>query len=123
MGDNGVYGLGALELRMADVDLNLQLSSEVKIATSEEDDRKDKTHSHELTEQLLHGDGIWKPWVVKGHGYNIKIDFEIAPELNFEDVTIPQLVAARLQHFKASGGISQPREPADVSPDLGQSWT
>jgi hypothetical protein len=123
MGDNGVYGLGALELRMADVDLNLRLSSEVKIATSEEDDHNDTTCIHRLTEQLFHGDGVWKPWVVKSHGYHIRIDLEITPELNLEDETFPQLVAGRLKQFKASGGSLQSVEHADVSPDLGQSST
>jgi hypothetical protein len=122
MGDNGVYGLGALELRMADVDLNLQLSSEVKIATSEEDGHGDTTH-HGLTEQLLHGDGIWKPWVVKSQGYHIRIDLEFTPELKLEDETFPQLVAARLKLFKANDENLLSMEYADVSPDLGQPST
>lgn len=52
-----MYGLGALELRMADVGLILRLSSEVKIATSEEEDHSDTKLIHGLTKHYFHGDG------------------------------------------------------------------
>lgn len=122
MSDNGVYGLGALELRMADVGLNLRLSSEVKIATSEEEDHSDTKHIHGLTKHCFHGDGFWKPWVVKSHGYHLKIDLEIVPELKLEDETFAQHVAVTLRQFKASSGLCRSMDHADVPPDLGEPW-
>lgn len=103
---------------MTGVDLNLRLSSEVKIATSAEDETGDPAHIHRLTEKPLHGDGVWKPWVVKSHGYHLRIDLEITPELKLEDDAFAQHVAARLKQFKARSGICQYIEHADSSPDL-----
>jgi len=101
MGDNGVYELGTLELRLADLYLDLRLSSEVKIATSVEDERDNTSRTHGLTTRPFHGDGHWKPWVVKSHGYLLTIDLEIAPELTHDDEAFTQHVAAKLKHFKA----------------------
>ncbi|GAB7330391.1 hypothetical protein MBLNU13_g02011t1 [Cladosporium sp. NU13] len=101
MGDNGVYGLGALELRLADVDLDLRLSSEVKIATSEKDEPDKVPYTHGLTAKSLHGDGHWKPWVVKSHGYQLILDLDVAPELTHGDNAFAQHVAAQLKQLKA----------------------
>jgi hypothetical protein len=57
-----VYGLGTLELRLADLDLDLRLSSEVKIATSGKDELDSASRTHGLNEKPFHGDGHWKPW-------------------------------------------------------------
>jgi hypothetical protein len=101
MSDNGVYGLGTLELRLADVDLDLRLSSEVKIATSERDERDSASRTHGLTEKPFHGDGHRKPWVVKSHGYRLILDLDIAPELTHKDKAFAQHIAAKIKQFKA----------------------
>lgn len=108
---------------MADVGLNLRLSSDVKIATSEEEDYSDTKRIHALTRHHFHGDGVWKPWVVKSHGYHLKIDLEIAPELKLEDETFAHHVALRLRQLKASSGVYRSMEHANVPPDLGEPWT
>ena len=101
MGDNGVYELGTLELRLADVDLNLRLSSEVRIAASGKDELDSLSHTHGLTAKPFHGDGHWKPWVVKGHGYQLILDLDAAPELTYDDDAFAQCVAAQLKQLKA----------------------
>jgi hypothetical protein len=101
MSDNGVYGLGTLELRLADAGLDLRLSSEVKIATSGEDELDNTSPNYRLTAKPFHSDGHWKPWVVKGHGYQLRVDLDIAPELTHDDEAFAQRVAARLKQFKA----------------------
>jgi hypothetical protein len=114
MSDNGVYGLGALELRLADLGLNLRLSSEVKVAASVEDETNDSADLHRSIEKLFRGDGFWKPWAVKSHGYSLGIDLEIAPGLKLEDETFAQSVAARLNQFKASNRFYHLSEHADL---------
>jgi len=101
MSDNGVYELGTLELRLADADLDLRLSSEVKIATYEKDEHDSASSTHGLTAKPLHGDGLWKPWVVKSHGYQLRVDLDIATELTHDDEAFAQHVAAELKQFKA----------------------
>ena len=101
MGDNGVYSLGTLELRLDDVDLDLRLSSEVKIATSEKDEPDKVPHPHGLTAKPFHGDGHWKPWVIKSHGYQLILDLDVAPELTHGDDAFAQHVAAQLKQLKA----------------------
>ena len=105
MGDNGVYELGTLELRLADVDLDLRLSSEVKIATSDKDEFDSVTHAHGLNEKPFHGDGHWKPWVVKSHGYQLILDLDVAPDLTHDEDTFAQHVAAQLKQLKAGNKI------------------
>jgi hypothetical protein len=101
MGDNGVYELGTLELRLADVDLDLRLSSEVRIAASGKDELESVSHTHGLTAKPFHGDGHWKPWVVKSHGYQLILDLDAAPELTYDDDAFAQCVAAQLKQLKA----------------------
>lgn len=122
MSDNGVYGLGALELRLADAGLDLRLSSEVKIATSAEDGSDNTSRTHGLTTQLFHGKGPWKPWVVKSHGYQLRVDLDIAPDLAQNDEAFAHHVAAKLKHFKAGHHICRSMEYADTASDLGEPW-
>jgi hypothetical protein len=101
MSDNGVYGLGTLELRLADVELDLRLSSEVKIATSGKDELDSALRTHGLPAKPFHGDGHWKPWVVKSHGYQLILDLDIAPELTHNDEAFAQHIATKIKQFKA----------------------
>lgn len=101
MGDNGVYELGTLELRLADVDLDLRLSSEIRIAASGKDKLDSVSHAHGQTAKPFHGDGHWKPWVVKSHGYQLILDLDAAPELTYDDDAFAQCVAAQLKQLKA----------------------
>ena len=100
-----MYGLGTLELRLADVDLDLRLSSEVKIATSEKDEFDSVTHAHGLTAKHLHGDGHFKPWIVKSHGYQLILNLDVAPDLTHDEDTFAQHVAAQLKQLKAGNKI------------------
>ena len=109
-----MYGLGTLQLRLADVDLDLQVSSEVTIATSAKDEVDSASHTHGLTAKPLHGDGHWKPWVVKSHGYQLRLDLDIAPELTHDDETFAQHIAAKLKHFKAGENKCQILEYTDM---------
>jgi hypothetical protein len=101
MGDNGVYELGTLELRLADVDLDLRLSSEVKIATSGKDELDSASRTYRLTAKSSHGDSHYKPWVVKSHGYQLILDLDVAPDLTHDDDTFAQHIAAQLKQLKA----------------------
>lgn len=120
MSDNGVYGLGTLELRLADVDLDLQLSSEVTIATSAKDEVDSASHTHGLTAKPFHGDGHWKPWVVKSHGYQLRLDLDIAHELTHDDEAFAQHIAAKLKQFKAGENKYQILEYTDIYLALGK---
>jgi hypothetical protein len=122
MSDNGVYSLGTLELRLADVDLDLRLSSEVKIATSGKDELDSASRTHGLNEKPFHGDGHWKPWVVKSHGYQLILDLDIAPELTHDDEAHAQHIAAKLKQFKAGENLCQLLEYTDTLLDLGKPW-
>jgi len=117
-----VYGLGTLELRLADLDIDLRLSNDVKIATSEEDELDNTSRTCGLTAKPFHGDGRWKPWVVKSHGFELRVDLDIAPELTHDDEAFAQHVAARLKQFKAGDDIYQLLEYTDTLLDLGQPW-
>jgi len=114
MSDNGVYGLGTLELRLADANLDLRLSSEVTTATSAKDEIDSASHTHGLTAKPFHGDGHWKPWVVKSHGYQLRLDLEIAPELTHDDEAFAQHIATKLKHFKAGNNMFQILEYTDM---------
>jgi hypothetical protein len=83
------------------VDLNLRLSSEVRIAASGKDELDSLSHTHGLTAKPFHGDGHWKPWVVKSHGYQLILDLDAAPELTYDDDAFAQCVAAQLKQLKA----------------------
>ena len=122
MSDNGVYGLGTLELRLADLNLDLRISSEVKIATSGEDEIDSAPHAHGLTTRPFHGDGHWKPWVVRSHGYQLKVDLDIAPELTHDDEAFTQRVAAKLKQAKAGRHTYQSMEYTDTPIDMGKPW-
>jgi hypothetical protein len=122
MGDNGVYELGVLELRLAHLDLDLRLSSEVKIATSEKDELDSVSHTHGLTAKPFHGDGHWKPWVVKSHGYQLRVDLDVAPELTHNEVAFAQHIAAKLKQLKAGINMYQILKYTDAPLDLGKSW-
>lgn len=124
MGDNGVYGLGVLELRLADVDLNLRLSSEIKIAPSSESSENDRDGAHTLgaNGNLLHGDGVRRPWLVKSHGYQLKVDFALAPGLKFEDEAYTQQVAAKLKHLEARSAKLLSCNDTNKLLDLAEPW-
>ena len=122
MSDNGVYGLGTLELRLADVDLDLRLSSEVKIATSGKDELDSAPHTHGLNARPFHGDGHWKPWVVKSHGYQLKVDLHIAPELTHDEEAFAQHIAVKLKQLKAGINIYKTLKYTDTPLDLGKPW-
>ena len=120
MGDNGLYGLGTLELRLADVDLDLRLSSEVKIATSEKDELDSLSHTHGLIAKPFHGDAHWKPWVVKSHTYQLILDLDVAPELTHDDDAFAQHIAAQLKKLKAGNNTYQFLEYTDILLGLGK---
>ena len=123
MGDNGVYELGVLELRLAAVNLNLRLSSEITIASSSESSESDREGTHTLatTGNIFHGDGVRKPWMVKSHGYQLKVDLALAPELKFEDETFTQQVAAKLKHLEARCAQILPCNYTNALLDLAES--
>ena len=122
MGDNGVYELGTLELRLADLDLDLRLSSEVKIATSGKDELDSASRTHGLNEKPFHGDGHWKPWVVKSHGYQLTLDLDFAPELTHDDEAFAQHIAAKLKQLKVGNKMPRTLEYTDRMLDLGKPW-
>ena len=121
MGDNGVYGLGVLELRLADVDLNLRLSSEISIAPSAKDDCND-LDAHGVTNFPFYGDEIRKPWVIKSHGYQVRVDLTLASGLKFRDETFTQQVAAQLKHSEARNITLQCKVDTDKLPGLVEPW-
>lgn len=130
MGDNGVYGLGVLELRLADVDVNLRLSSEITIAPSAEDDRND-IDAYGKSKDIFYGDGIRKPWAIRSHEYQVRVDLTLASGLEFQDETFTQQVAVKLKHLEAriithrcevdtnmSSGLAEPRVRGHIGRDL-----
>jgi hypothetical protein len=104
------------------VDLDLRLSSEVKIATSGQGVLDHGSRTYGMTARPFHGDGHWKPWVVKSHGYELRVDLDIAPELMHDDEAFAQHVAARLKQFKAGDDMYQLLEYTDTLLDLGNTW-
>lgn len=101
MGDDGVYDLGALELRLADANLSLRLLSEAKFATSGKDEDCDNADIRELIEKLSDGDDIRKPWVSKSHSYRLAIKLQLAPELEHENEHFMQEIGTKLKLSKA----------------------
>jgi hypothetical protein len=105
MSGNGFHHLGGLELelRLVSANVNLRLSSELKFVTT----RKDANDGAEprLLGHLLDGNGYHKPWVVKGHCYQLVVSLNVDAALELEDEAIAQQVAAQLKHSEARDGV------------------
>lgn len=101
----GFHDLGGLELelRLASANVNLRLSSELKFVMT----RKDANDSAEPRplEHLLDINGYQKPWIVKGHGYQLVVSLNVDSALELEDEAIAQQVAAQLKHSEARNGV------------------
>jgi hypothetical protein len=123
MSGDGFQDLGGLELdlRLASANVNLRLSSELKFVTT----RKDECDGAEPRplEYLLDGDGYHKPWVVKGHGYQLVVSLDVEATLELEDKAFAQHVAAQLKHSEASNGVVSKFEYANIKVDLEYSRT
>jgi len=105
MSGTRLHDLGGLELelRLAGANVNLRISSELKLVTT----RKDENAGFEprIPEHLLDGHGCHKPWVVKGHGYQLVVSLNVDAVLKLEDDAFAQQVAAQLKHSKARHGV------------------
>jgi hypothetical protein len=114
MSGNEFHDLGGLELelRLASANVNLRLSSELKFVTI----RKDEDDSAEprRLERLLDGDGYHKPWVTKGHSYQLVISLKIDDVLELEDEAFAQQVAAQLKNSKARDDVRSQLEYANM---------
>ena len=107
MGDNGVYDLGALELRLADANLSLRLSSEAKFATSGKDEDCENADIRELIGRLFDGDDTRKPWVLKSHSYRLAIKLQLAPELELRNEHCMQEIITKLKYSKARDSMAR----------------
>jgi hypothetical protein len=101
----GFHDLGGLELelRLASANVNLRLSSELKFVTTRKD-ANDGVEPRPL-EHLLDINGYHKPWIVKGHGYQLVVSLNVDSALELEDEAIAQQVAAQLKHSEARNGV------------------
>jgi len=112
-----------LELRLACANVNLRLSSEIKLATIRDDVSDAATLDFSPVERLVDSHGCRKPWVVKSHGYQLVVDLHIGTTLELEDEAFAQKVAAQLKHSKARNGVYSQLEHANMPVDLVHSWT
>jgi hypothetical protein len=105
MSGNEFHDLGRLELelRLASANVNLRLESELKFVTT----RKGANGGADprLLEHVLDGNGYHKPWVVKGHGYQLVVSLNVDAALELENEAIAQQVAAQLKHSEARNGV------------------
>ena len=124
MSGNELHHLGGLELelRLASANVILRLSSELKFVTTRKDD--DDGAEPRPLERLLDGDGYHKPWVTKGHGYQLVLSLNIDTVLELEDEAFAQQVAAQLKNSKARDCVWTQLEYANMPfLDLGCTWT